>query len=121
MRPRPSRFAPDVQSQTTGASPRAQIVLCTVGAFAISYVAKLDRFDKRSVAVATLITGKGIVAWFALLISLSIMSDFETTQQLAQAFALLILLSALFINGPQALAVISREISKAQKPTEAKD
>lgn len=109
---RPSEYTPNIQQRTAGASPRVQIVLCTVGAFAISYIAKMERFDKPSTAEAAIITGKSIVAWFGLLISLSLMSDFEATQQLAQAFALLILLSALFVNGPKALNVILHEIQK---------
>lgn len=109
----PGAYAPDIQARS--ASVRQQIVMTTVGAFAISYIAKMKRFRKKDAAEATLITGKSIVGWFVVLIVLSAMSDFDSTQQLAQAFAWLIFLSALFVNGPAALNVIRRELDKAQR------
>lgn len=116
----PGAYAPDVQQRTTGASIRTQIVFTTVGAFAISYIAKMKRFDKASTAEAAQITAKGAIGWFVLLIALSAMSDFETTSQLAIAFAWVILLASLFVNGPKALKVINTELDKARKQTEPK-
>lgn len=113
----PGTYAPDIQARTTGSSIRNQIVFTTTGAFVISYLAKMKRFRKQDAAAATLITGRSIVAWFALLVILSAMSDFQTTQELAVAFAWLVFLSALFVNGPAALNVILREIRKAQNQT----
>lgn len=103
---------PDIQSRTSGASPRGQIVFAMVGAFAISYIAKLKRFDKKSTAQATIITGKSIVGWFVVLIALSAMSDFQSTQQIAVAFALLVMLTAILVNGPAAIKTVQRELDK---------
>jgi len=109
--------APDIQSRTSGAPLRGQIVLAMVGAFAISYIAKMSRFDKKSAAQATITTGKSIVGWFVVLIVLSAMSDFGSTQELAVAFALLIFLTALLVNGPAALKTIQSELNNsAQSP-----
>lgn len=107
-----TRLAPDIAARTTGASPRGQIVFATVGAFAVTYVAKMRRFRKREFQEAAYLTGRGLVGWGVLLIALSAMSDFETTQQLGIAFAWLILITAVLVSGPEALAVLQAELNK---------
>lgn len=114
----PGTYAPSVQVRTTGASVRQQIVFTTFAAFTISTLAKFepysrkkkgrDVFTQKNTARVLMMVGKGIIGWVVLLLILSAASDFETTAQLAQAFAWLILISAVLFNGQTALTVALR-------------
>lgn len=114
----PGTYAPDVQVRTTGASVRQQIVFTTFLAFAVSFIAKFEPytrnrkgnkvFTREDTAKVLQLTFRGIVGWVVLLLILSAASDFETTQELATAFAWLILISAILFNGQDALNVLLR-------------
>src|SRR3990172_3766688 len=96
-------------AKASGAIVRREILLALGAAFFVHYLARIKKGSKPDYSTAN--RESNIVAWLAVLFMLSIASDFQTTQQLAVAFAFLVALVALIGEGANAFANISYLVS----------
>lgn len=110
---------PNMQAQTTGASDRQKVIGALLLAFTVNTVGRMEGVKKPRQFFATVLT-QNLPAWVFILAILTIASDFDSTRDIAIAFALLFLVAAILTNGLDAMAVIQSLIDKANKRNDAK-
>lgn len=109
---------PDVAVRTVGADTRRKVMLTLSVAYIIRTISYLERDTKGSYGPTQLtdaLLRTNIPAWVVLYAVLAIASDFDATQALSMAFAILIMIAVLLYDGPRAIRTIESWTEK--KPT----
>jgi len=109
---RPYNAIPNVEERTTGASRRGQVFGLLMLAFVINGLSKAGSVKNESetkVFFKSLATNN-LPAWAFLWVVLTLASDFDSTTDLALAFAVLIFLASLILNGEKTFKYIQQRI-----------
>lgn len=115
---------PDVATRTVGADTRRKVLLALTVAFTVRTLAMFKRnedgYTPQNVWKAVQKTN--IPAWVVLYAMLAIASDFDTTRELALAFAILILVAIFLYDGGKFITTIESIVSdeKTDAPTKPK-
>lgn len=88
----------------------SMLVFLAAGGRFEKVVAKLGGKNEAETEAATIAVGRTLVAWAALFVMLTILADFPATEQIASAFALLIMLTMILAYGVDAFENIARTV-----------
>lgn len=91
-------YEPDYNANVSGGERRGTF-LPLLFAFAVQIIADYDYDKPLDKQVRPLLREQNLLGWGVLFISLSAMTDFDTTRELAIAFAWLILIASLAYRG----------------------
>jgi hypothetical protein len=105
-----------------GTDARRAVLYLIGGAIALQFVSGLDTYErgKGSAAVTAGLNEVTIAAWVGVYIVLAIAADFDTTRDLAVAFALLVFLATAYKFGPKAFNAAGKITQTRQHFTQKK-
>ena len=123
--PRPASMSvlPNVAQANDAASDRQKIVTALAAAFGIRLLAHLDkdfRSENATKFYQTLLS-QNLLAWVVMVSILALLSDFDTTRDVAVALAFLIFIAVLLQSGLPMAENVQAWIDQANKPRKPKE
>ena len=109
----PTTYVPNVAARVNNTTHRDAVFTLLFLAFIITAMKKYPTASSKSAQGKFLesLWKQNLFAWGFLFVTLTVVSDFDATADLAAAFALLIFLSALLLNGESAFLNMQKLIS----------